>query len=292
MRLSFFVAALMATAPALATGVPGVIGPASTTWSLYADAAPPSGHVSTFQSGSDLGVHSFDIAAGIYGRAATTLSPIATAAASVHNSTPFGEARARSTLAYDFAVAANSAGAAQALRDYFGSAYAATNVVNGSGTIIGNDSALRVTGYYSVASQGQTSNASVQFESGFNSGYFFCDYDNPCSSGGYSTLARLDYATPLIFTGHIYLSAYAYAAPGDDTGASAFIDPFVELNFGSGFTGNAGDYTLSFSPGVVNATGPLPVAGVPEPATWALLLGGFGLSGVALRRRQSIEFGI
>jgi hypothetical protein len=27
-------------------------------------------------------------------------------------------------------------------------------------------------------------------------------------------------------------------------------------------------------------------AGVPEPATWALMLGGFGLAGVALRRRQ------
>ena len=30
------------------------------------------------------------------------------------------------------------------------------------------------------------------------------------------------------------------------------------------------------------------VAGVPEPSTWALMIGGFGLAGVALRRRRTV----
>ncbi|MET0309161.1 MAG: PEPxxWA-CTERM sorting domain-containing protein [Sphingomonas sp.] len=30
-----------------------------------------------------------------------------------------------------------------------------------------------------------------------------------------------------------------------------------------------------------------PVSGVPEPTGWALLIGGFGLTGVALRRRAA-----
>ena len=34
--------------------------------------------------------------------------------------------------------------------------------------------------------------------------------------------------------------------------------------------------------------GDILIAGVPEPATWALMLGGFGLAGVALRRRQTV----
>jgi len=34
--------------------------------------------------------------------------------------------------------------------------------------------------------------------------------------------------------------------------------------------------------------GAVPTRGVPEPATWALMIGGFGLAGAALRRRRAV----
>ena len=33
------------------------------------------------------------------------------------------------------------------------------------------------------------------------------------------------------------------------------------------------------------------VAGVPEPTSWALMIAGFGLTGVALRRRRAAQAG-
>jgi hypothetical protein len=36
-----------------------------------------------------------------------------------------------------------------------------------------------------------------------------------------------------------------------------------------------------------NSNGKLTVASVPEPAVWALMIGGFGLAGAALRRRRA-----
>jgi PEP-CTERM motif len=41
-----------------------------------------------------------------------------------------------------------------------------------------------------------------------------------------------------------------------------------------------GESTLTLNTGV---------AGVPEPASWALMLAGFGLTGAAMRRRQSVR---
>ena len=54
------------------------------------------------------------------------------------------------------------------------------------------------------------------------------------------------------------------------------------FNLPDGVTVNAGDYLVNnryFDP---LATG----GGVPEPASWALMITGFGLMGVALHRRR------
>ena len=42
------------------------------------------------------------------------------------------------------------------------------------------------------------------------------------------------------------------------------------------------------APGAIITTPPEAVAAVPEPATWAMMIGGFGLVGVALRRRAAV----
>jgi hypothetical protein len=58
--------------------------------------------------------------------------------------------------------------------------------------------------------------------------------------------------------------------------------PVEELNvqpFPGPFSSNA------YSSSTVIATAP---GGVPEPATWALMIGGFGLAGASLRRRRAV----
>lgn len=46
--------------------------------------------------------------------------------------------------------------------------------------------------------------------------------------------------------------------------------------------GEAYSYTLAQGPGLLTA------GGVPEPATWALMIAGFGLAGAGLRRRRAL----
>ena len=48
---------------------------------------------------------------------------------------------------------------------------------------------------------------------------------------------------------------------------------------------NFGDNTGSITANVVK--GGVKGGAVPEPATWALMIGGFGLAGAALRRRRA-----
>ncbi|MBX3482937.1 PEPxxWA-CTERM sorting domain-containing protein [Phenylobacterium sp.] len=100
----------------------------------------------------------------------------------------------------------------------------------------------------------------------------------------------------LDFSGQVllYASAAADAGPRIGSEALAYLDP--ELYFP-----DHSEVTFILSSGFANATGGhnappayadlFPGAGtggVPEPASWALMITGFGLSGATLRRRRRI----
>lgn len=88
-------------------------------------------------------------------------------------------------------------------------------------------------------------------------------------------------------------------APNARVGLNIFGN-FTPIGSLSSFTAGAADLTLSFTQtgaldgvnqpavsGSFTFASPSVVAGVPEPASWALLITGFGLTGAAMRRRKT-----
>ena len=64
--------------------------------------------------------------------------------------------------------------------------------------------------------------------------------------------------------------------------ASAWVDPYFYID--PSFLSQHPGYALNFSPFVGNDPSP---PAVPEPSTWAMLFGGFGLVGFAMRRARA-----
>ena len=120
---------------------------------------------------------------------------------------------------------------------------------------------------------------------------------NPINNGRlYSTGANQNAIVDLL-TG----SASAFTTAGGDIiagfygpGADAGPNPNPWASYSSTLTLAAGTYQIRFAQadnrgffqqGVDNV---LVTAAIPEPATWAMLIGGFGLVGVAARRRRQV----
>ena len=105
-----------------------------------------------------------------------------------------------------------------------------------------------------------------------------------------NTRYNIDYTNNLTFTmlsgalAHVELGADTFVVQtSQDQGstATAYADPYIAID-PTWLAVNPG-YSLAFSTGIVNA-GPGAPPAVPEPASWTMLLTGFGLAGAAKRR--------
>jgi hypothetical protein len=141
----------------------------------------------------------------------------------------------------------------------------------------------------------------------------------PTLSGGGDFIATTDQRSPGVFdlSQTLLLAGGAYvfsfdARGNNESSSGAFVDqeyivkvdgltiagPIIDPNwnhFSFNLDLGAGLHTLAFhedaeeslyQAGVDNVS--LTSGGVPEPATWALMIGGFGLVGATLRRRKTL----
>jgi hypothetical protein len=99
---------------------------------------------------------------------------------------------------------------------------------------------------------------------------------NGCSSPGlpFPASTKLTLLQNVTYRVNMLIQVSGAGVPPVDGVAEATIDPRFTAPIGGG-----GQFV--FSSGVF-------AGGVPEPATWALMIGGFGLAGAALRRRRSV----
>jgi hypothetical protein len=104
-----------------------------------------------------------------------------------------------------------------------------------------------------------------------------CSSPTPtCGVGTQQTSGSLFFSVPANTVQSVYMLAEIDAKLVSSGSFSAFADPSITID--PSFS-HAGDYSIQFSPGVV--------VSVPEPETWATLLAGLGLVGLAGRRRRA-----
>jgi len=127
----------------------------------------------------------------------------------------------------------------------------------------------------------------LNYAAGFDTGFSF-NYAEPNTNGGF-----VQVWDGLDGTGNLLGQLNLALTPSTCSGIySAQYCPFVPLGLaflGTGKSivfGGVADFVVfdDITFGAVN-----PGGGVPEPATWAMMIGGFGLAGMALRRRGALD---
>ena len=215
----------------------------------------------------------------------TTKSPLASATADSHSLGNFEGVEGAVALLYTVTIHAADQAAADALTAQLGGG-ATFATVRGNYTTAQSGAGLAI-------AYARTSGALGYPDHSFQSG---CDEaGRGCGSGSFSLRLGFVSATeylngdPLDFIGSVSIEGDAFAGRTrytDRNGmlagtAYAFIDPLITLDPSLG-----NQYSLTIGGGQVANGTPGGAGAVPEPATWALMLGGFGLAGSALRRRR------
>ncbi len=255
--------------------VPGTLGPASSGYRLrvaLGDGLPFV--IDHFEAAPGPGAASYDADEPLSGSSGFVdgfinygANPTVSALVSTSG---FGLASANIGISYDFLVTA-------ADQADFDNLFAYLALDPSFGFTVTGKYGLNVTGFGSTDASG-----SAIIDAGFGEVLFKCTPGGGECTGGVSTpyttvaAATADLAT-LSFSGRLRLGVDAFVATtGGTQSAYAMIDPVISLP--QGFGGNPGSYVVAYSANL---------AAVPEPASWAMMIAGFGLVG-AVRRRHRV----
>ena len=126
---------------------------------------------------------------------------------------------------------------------------------------------------------------------------FVSDFDNGLAAQDQSCRIAAAVGAPTGFGCSLGLGAREVGIAGGDSGGPGFVDgKLASINsYGLTFGASFGDYGGGLNSGWGEYSGYVPVyihedwirGVVPEPASWAMMIGGFGMIGGALRRRRS-----